>query len=30
MTTPDPNKIAAHYAEILKELGADLRGRTTP
>jgi len=24
MTTPDPNKIAAHYAEILKELGADL------
>ena len=24
MTQPDPNKIAAHYFEILKELGADL------
>ena len=24
MTQPDPNKIAAHYSEILKELGADL------
>ena len=24
MKQPDPNKIAAHYSEILKELGADL------
>jgi GTP cyclohydrolase IA len=24
MIQPDPNKIAGHYAEILKELGADL------
>lgn len=24
MTQPNPDKIAAHYAEILKELGADL------
>ncbi len=25
MTQPNPEKIAAHYAEILKELGADLQ-----